>query len=638
MSMPQPYSLPNAPKQTPRKLDLAEISRALPSVDDLLRDGMNVRPGYPISKSPQKMVDARTTLTRKINLAQMAMMQTQDTASSPVEDKPKYFTIYQYETKRVRFFINSVHQHVSDEEILNALIKKVKLCWVHIPSSSKNYEGYFASIKEHDSPESMTEIRIHTTIGVMWKQQGKIRLLNQLREIAHTGCQNLPFWPALVGALLAYEQVIINNPEKDPDKILEATLPGFLAQLNYDMYDGGNLEASLGSIQAASYSFAELNDKGSAKLNITALDAPGLATFLLETSKHLWNPAIRKKLANTHDYFDTYPEVWSFLSSLADYWINLTQSGKIQIDVSGIKLTYHTEKHVMFGLWRQVLEMDKWQIPVEALRYLHPRQRPIENEDTNYVIENYDEAYGNALADKLITESTLKGAYVPVGTFRTALPRNLPIVGLEEICIWSDGRGMWVLPVPGGHINYWSPDIPKKLFQYGAGVDIKSAWNLILSALWHDLVTAGPEVIVRTGDDKPELFTNPTPRSNHRRRSRPRPNTHVLCLPSQRVIHLDGVHTWGTPEEIEKIKRQAHQVRGHRRRLLPGRQRSLYALENARRFNFIVPDGYTFVKPYQTGLSDTDAPATRETPILARGLASLMLMSKDYSKRSAAHE
>ncbi len=638
MSMPQPYSLPNAPKQTPRKLDLAEISRALPSVDDLLRDGMNVRPGYPISKSPRNMVDARTTVTRKINLAQMVEMQTQDTASSPVEAKPKYFTIYQYETKHVRFFIDSIHQQVSDEEILKALIEKVKLYWVHLPSSSKNYEGYFVSIKEHDCPESMTEARIHTTIGVMWKRQGKIGLLNKLREIAHTGCQNLPFWPALVGALLAYEQVIINNPEKDPDKILEATLPGFLAQLNYDMYDGGNLEASLGSIQAASYSFAELNDKVPAKFNITALDAPGLATFLLETSKYLWDPAIRKKLASINDYFATYPDILSFLASLADYWINLTQSGKIQINVSGIKLIYHTEKHAMFGLWRQVLEMDKWQIPVEALRYLHPRQRPTENKDSNYVIENYDEAYGNALADKLITESTLKGAYVPVGAFRTALPRNLPIVGLEEICIWSDGRGLWVLPLPGGSIFYWLPKTENTLSPSGLDWAYPSPMNLILAALWHDLVTAGPEVIVRTGDDKPELFTNPTPRNNHRRRSRSHPQTHVLCLPSQRVIHMDGVHTWGTPEEIEKIKRQAHQVRGHRRRLLPGRQRSLYALENARRFNFIVPDGYTFVKPYQTGLSDTDAPATRETPILARGLASLMLMSKDYSKRSAAHE
>ena len=160
--------------------------------------------------------------------------------------------------------------------------------------------------------------------------------------------------------------------------------------------------------------------------------------------------------------------------------------------------------------------------------------------------------------------------------------------------------------------------------------------NLILAALWHDLVTQGGEVVVKTAN---ECFT-PEPQSighkSRKRRSRSRPDTHVLRLPSQRVIHMDGVHTWGTPEEIEKIKRQAHQVRGHRRKLLPGHQRSLYALENARRFNFIMPDGYTFVKPYQTGLNDPDAPATKETPILARGLASLMLMSKDYSKRSAA--
>lgn len=636
MTLPQPYSLPNASKQTSKKLDLAEVRRALPSVGDLMRDGMKVRPDYPISTYPQTMVGASATVTRKIDLAQMIERQSQDAASSQVEDETKYFNIYQYETKHVRFFIESTHQHVSDEEILKALIEKEKLYWVRLLSSSKNHEGYFASLKERDCSESVAETRIHTTFGVIWRRQGKIGLLNRLREIAHTGCKNLPFWPALVGALLAYEQVLINNPETDPDKILEATLPGFLGKVNQELYDGGNLEASLGSIQAASHSFAELNDDGFSKFNIAALDAPGLATFLLEVSKDLWDPTIRKKLAHSHDYFATNPETWSFLSSLADFWVNLTQPGKIQINVSGIKLIYDIEKHVMFGLWRQVLEMDRWQIPAEALRYLHPRQRPVENTGSIQVIENYDAAYGNALADKLITEGTQKSAYVPVGAFRTSLPQNLPIVGLEEICIWSDGRGLWVLPLPGGSIFYWLPKTENTLSPSGLDWANPSPMNLILAALWHDLVTQGGEVVVKTAN---ECFT-PEPQSighkSRKRRSRSRPDTHVLRLPSQRVIHMDGVHTWGTPEEIEKIKRQAHQVRGHRRKLLAGHQRSLYALENARRFNFIMPDGYTFVKPYQTGLSDPDAPATKETPILARGLASLMLMSKDYSKRSAA--
>ena len=182
---------------------------------------------------------------------------------------------------------------------------------------------------------------------------------------------------------------------------------------------------------------------------------------------------------------------------------------------------------------------------------------------------------------------------------------------------------------------YWRPEQTNPLSKYLGDEDFLSAWNLTLAALWHDLVTEGSKVVVRTGDE-PVLPSSRAERVNRKRHSRSRSNTHVLRLPSQRVIHMDGVHTWGTPEEIEKIKRQAHQVRGHRRKLLPGHQRSLYALENARRFNFIMPDGYTFVKPYQTGLSDPDAPATKETPILARGLASLMLMSKDYSKRSAA--
>ncbi len=48
-------------------------------------------------------------------------------------------------------------------------------------------------------------------------------------------------------------------------------------------------------------------------------------------------------------------------------------------------------------------------------------------------------------------------------------------------------------------------------------------------------------------------------------------------------------------------------------------------VDNARRFNFILPPGYTFVIPHRRGMdaagSDQTAP---ETPIVARGLASLI--------------
>ncbi len=55
---------------------------------------------------------------------------------------------------------------------------------------------------------------------------------------------------------------------------------------------------------------------------------------------------------------------------------------------------------------------------------------------------------------------------------------------------------------------------------------------------------------------------------------------------------------------MEKIRRQAHQVRGHIRRLNPRWRRSPAAIQKAQRFNFVIPEGYTFVQPYQTGVRD----------------------------------
>ena len=366
------------------------------------------------------------------------------------------------------------------------------------------------------------------------------------------------------------------------------------------------------------------------------LDDCGRAFFWLELGKALWLPESLRYAGLTYNQVEEHKETFWFFSKIAEQCINLISFDQIEIALSGAKLRYDSDA-AFIGLWQQAVELECWKIHPEALKYLHGRQ-PIFPEESMYEIADwFDEEYGNALAQKLITEARQRGVFVPYGGFRTALPANTPLTGIDELSIWTDGTELWVLPAPSGIIFHWRPELENPLSRYLANKKFLSAWNLLLAALWHDLATEGPKVIVRTGDDLPASHTkNQVEGKRRRQHSRSRPDMHVLRLPSNRVINMDGVNTWGTPEEIEKIKRQAHQVRGHRRKLRPGQQRSLYALANARNFSFILPDGYTFVKPYQTGLSSPDAPATKETPILARGLASLMLMSKEYSKRSAA--
>lgn len=368
------------------------------------------------------------------------------------------------------------------------------------------------------------------------------------------------------------------------------------------------------------------------------LDDCGRAFLWLTLGKTLWSPDSLRYAGRSYGHGEENTETFESLSNIADDWINLITSDQIEIAVCGIKLKYDVDTTISYtGLWQQAVELERWRIPADALKYLHARQ-PNPSEKYAVVIANwFDKEYANALAQKLIGEAQQRAAFVPQGGFRTALPEGVPLKGIDELCIWADGTGLWVLPLPTGGIFYWRPESQNPLSKYLGSETGLSAWNLTLAALWHDLVTEGQKVIVRTGTEQPAPRTGSTESKKRPRRGHSDADTHVLRLPSNRIIHMDGIHVWGTEEEIEKIRRQAHQVRGHRRQLRPGQQRSLRALENARRFNFILPDGYTFVRPYQTGLKDADDPETKETPILARGLASLILMSKDdTSKRKAA--
>lgn len=85
-----------------------------------------------------------------------------------------------------------------------------------------------------------------------------------------------------------------------------------------------------------------------------------------------------------------------------------------------------------------------------------------------------------------------------------------------------------------------------------------------------------------------------------------------MVLP-RRSIHYSGHREWGTAEERDIITRRSHGVRGHLRELPEGWQRSEAAEGEAREWGFVLPEGYTFVRPHVRGGHDHD-PA----PIVAR--------------------
>jgi len=546
--------------------------------------------------------------------------------------------LYEIQTQVATLSVTSFDQHLSDDAILDMLIKVDGIYWGFLDGDHQTWCGYFGLHYPPDSPIELSVDKPHTQISITWpKHAKKVHLLKRLRTLAKAGGEQLPFWAELAGAIAAADHAFCEG--RAPKSTGKVTgVPNIFASMNARPGVPEPQEPGIETIEAFARHLAAPWAFEKPAAVASEFDTCGKAFLWRELGKALWSPeCLRGGI-----YFANNPVEEIITSALyptvADHWLNLVNFGQLETEISGVKLKYdhNGDNGVVVGLWQQSVELETSRIPAQALRYLHRRQIYSPNRTAHPIINGYDAAYGDALSEKLIAEAAQKSSFVPVGGFRMTLPPGTPVLGVEELCIWTDGKGIWVLPIPDGLIFYWRPGQTNPLSQIDGINNARSAWNLVLSALWYDLVTEGPKVIVRTSNDQPVLSTNPTEGKKHRRRGRSRPDTHVLRLPSQRVIHMDGVHTWGTPEEIEKIKRQAHQVRGHRCKLLPGHQRSLYALENARRFNFIMPDGYTFVKPYQTGLNDPDAPATKETPILARGLASLMLMSKDYSKRSAA--
>jgi hypothetical protein len=636
MTLPQPYNLSNSIKRDARKSLLSVSHRFAPDIQESLSEVAIGQRNLPILRD-----DLHTRPIGKSSfMNSMADMQ-EGEVSPESEDQDlisSLHTIHRYDTRYATLVVLSCDPHLSVEKILEMFIEEDRLYWGYYLSPDKTFYGYLGVYYAAEVDPDAATACAHTYIGITWPSHTKIHLINRLRMLAQEGCRRLPFWSALVGAIVATHQSLEHrSAPKGYTQI--SSLPAYFSRLNYNTCNANRIQSQGPSIDVIERCARFLAAPKSTALHPKLpddMDECGQAFLLLALAKALWLPESLRDLGWIYHHDPELVETFHLFSQIADQWINLANPDQIEIAVSGVKLKYDVDKYTLIvGLWKQTVEYERWKIPPEALKFF---QRYLNLSKVSGIycnLSGFDKEYCDALAQKLITEAQQRCVFVPYGGFRTAVMPCLPIKGIEELCIWSNGTGLWVLPRPTGAIFYWQPDYENPISRYLGDTDFLSAWNLILAALWHDLVTEGSKVIVRTGDEQPATDIHHVECKSCKRHSHSRPDTHVLRLPSQRVIHMDGVHTWGTPEEIEKIKRQAHQVRGHRRKLLPGHQRSLYALENARRFNFIMPDGYTFVKPYQTGLSDPDAPATKETPILARGLASLMLMSKDYSKRSA---
>lgn len=224
------------------------------------------------------------------------------------------------------------------------------------------------------------------------------------------------------------------------------------------------------------------------------------------------------------------------------------------------------------------------------------------------------------------------------GGFALELPSDYPLQawGIHGFRVWAVPDGLWAAPVSDAGMwpaFYWRPgSLPSG---WTLPVALRPLMTATMAALWRDLHIAGEEAVPRRQPAHPARprasTTSPPPLTP--RNGKPQRRVRTLPARSRRWLALSGSHHWGSPEERQIIRRRAHGVRGHLRRLPAGWHPSDEAKEIARLFGLPIPDGYTFVRPHVRGGGALDVqPGTfGAAPVVqARGLAAVMsLLSPD---------
>jgi len=257
-----------------------------------------------------------------------------------------------------------------------------------------------------------------------------------------------------------------------------------------------------------------------------------------------------------------------------------------------------------------------------------------------------DEKLCAALARQIAEEAVAHAAYAPQGVFEAVLPDDLPLVawGVARLRLVALRPGrLWaaLLSEAGETIAAfpWRPDGTR----LEGGIVVPDwAWGVVdlaLSALWRDMVVAGPAALPGTRTREVASQHIATAASHPTAASRP------LYLPRPRYALIGKVgekRAWGEEGERAIIRRRVasvHAVRGHYRRheYVAERQQDERAKEQLKRLREAAaaraaqfglpppPPGYTFVSPFMRGMrvERGDEREQEARDVRARGLAAL---------------
>ena len=532
--------------------------------------------------------------------------------------------------------IFSQQKNLSEAEITDFLVTAGVMYWGRLFAAGATEVVYVGGYFDPAQTAAGRKIP-HTYVRIAWPCDEKGTLADRLRRLEHSESGACHFWEALVGAVLAAECCNRKTPDKLEDDEWNGAPAIFAGATAYFSHSPGRAVSKKEARRLAQDCLKSIPPDVSQLFAPYELGAISTAQMLLALGELLWEPDIRLKMARRCGEYAQAPDVWKMLARLANSWLHLVVRDHWDIDVSGGRLRLGPDEEYDRDEWQQVMELERWHIPVQALHYLKGRRKTGERLCMSIHAPGYDPVYGNALAEQLLEDAHQNVVFVPSGAFRLLLPAGMPVANFQELCLWTDGKGLWVLPKPGGVIFYWRPEHPTILTAPFWGSLAASAMHLTLSALWRDLVVGGEQVFAQLSHERvasPAAKPFDRLRAGNRRKPSARQKSQpVLYVPSARRLDLEGHCAWGTPEEVEKIRRRAHQVRGHVRRLLPGQKAGLQAKENAERFGFLIPSGHTFVRPHTAGLKSEDEEVP-ETRIVACGLASLLVMSSSRMERA----
>lgn len=376
------------------------------------------------------------------------------------------------------------------------------------------------------------------------------------------------------------------------------------------------------------------------QLSVVPDSAVNLALVWYAACSRLWEPDMLRRVGAT-DPAPFLPRNL-FLQSMALAQARVAPCSSFT--VAGQQLRCSAEGAPR-SAWPQLIEFATGAIPPEAVRYLCagrlpvglpelPLARPPDQvparlhalfrrafESQSFADPPIASDLAAALCRALLADLAEQGeSYVPLGGCQVRLPADtvLQAWGITELRVWLAPEGLWcALPAADrapGVVFEWQPGRP--LRRWVVSDAAAPALEVTLTALWRDLRLAG-EAVVPAADRHPTPQARPSRPASARLTGR--------SLPRRQYYHLSGAREWGEPAERERIRLAAHAVAGHRRRLLPGARASAAARQRAAEYAFLVPEGYTFVRPHIAGLAGEEAgqAAPQELVVRARGLATV---------------